>query len=255
MNEQQRDEFYIGYLPRAPRKTAGDVFRLCIFLSAILAVAAVLLIAGQNKFPLSVFEFQQYRQFEGVVNEKPYPSLFVQRPAETGILPAASSYLLVAPGKHGASAHIAGLDGKRVRLQGSLIYRDGATMIEIVPDTLRQIDSVETTKPTIEELGVATLVGEIVDSKCYLGVMNPGNTKPHRECAARCISGGVAPLFIVHTTDGQTLSLLLVSEKGEPVNKDVLDIVAEPVKISGKVIRQGDQLYLRANPANYHRER
>jgi hypothetical protein len=28
-----------------------------------------------------------------------------------------------------------------------------------------------------------TLTGEIVDSKCYLGVMNPGQGKVHRDCA------------------------------------------------------------------------
>jgi len=42
-------------------------------------------------------------------------------------------------------------------------------------------------------LGTQTLVGEIVDSKCFLGVMNPGQLTTHRACAIRCISGGVRP--------------------------------------------------------------
>ncbi len=253
MNELEREEFYIGYQPRAPREIARLSRRFCVLLFAFIAAAAILLVIGQKKFPLSVFEFGQYRQFEGVVNEKPYPALLVRRPGKTGNLPASSSYLLVAPGKHGAAANVAGFDGKRVRLQGSLIYRDGATMIEIVPNSLEQIDSVSTPRATPEDLGVVTLVGEIVDSKCYLGVMNPGNTKPHRECAARCISGGVPPLFIAHAADGQTISLLLVSDKGNPVNQDVLDLVAEPVKITGKMMRDGEQLLLLADPTTYRR--
>jgi hypothetical protein len=53
-----------------------------------------------------------------------------------------------------------------------------------------------------EDLGAFTLVGEIVDSKCYLGIMNPGETNPHRECAALCIRGGIPPLIIAHDADG-----------------------------------------------------
>jgi hypothetical protein len=53
-----------------------------------------------------------------------------------------------------------------------------------------------------EDLGAFTLVGEIVDSKCYLGIMNPGETNPHRECAALCIGGGIPPLIIAHDADG-----------------------------------------------------
>jgi hypothetical protein len=183
-----------------------------------------LVLVGQHKFPLSVFEFQQYRQFEGVAREKPYPALLVHRPGDTGKLPAVSQYLLVAPGKRGATAEVAGFDGQRVLLQGSLIYRDGVTMIEVVPHSLRPVVSVSgatgrqgAAAPT-EDLGAFTLVGEIVDSKCYLGVMNPGDTKPHRECAALCISGGVPPLLIAHDSDGRTVSLLLVSENNKPVN-------------------------------------
>ena len=48
-----------------------------------------------------------------------------------------------------------------------------------------------------ESLGKQTFVGEIVDSKCFLGVMNPGRLTPHRACAIRCISGGVPPVLLV----------------------------------------------------------
>jgi hypothetical protein len=46
---------------------------------------------------------------------------------------------------------------------------------------------------------------------------------------------------------------LLVSAEGKPVNKDVLDMVAEPVEITGDVERQGDLLVLRADPRSYRR--
>ncbi|HKX30286.1 MAG TPA: hypothetical protein VJ302_21530 [Blastocatellia bacterium] len=258
MKGSERDEFYIGYLPQAPRRLAIQVRRFCLALFAAAVLTAILLVIGQHRFPLSIFEFQQYRQFEGFIREQPYPTLLVPRPGEIGKLPAASSYLLVSPGKHGAENEAAGFDGKRVRLQGSLIYRDGISMIEIVPHSLKTTGetsgvSGERQADSSEDLGIFTLAGEIVDSKCYLGVMNPGHTKPHRECAARCISGGAPPLFIARDAEGRTVSLLLVSLDRQPVNREVLDVVAEPVEISGRVVREGDQLILQADPKTYRR--
>jgi len=40
---------------------------------------------------------------------------------------------------------------------------------------------------------------------------------------------------------------------GEPVNKQVLNLVAAPVEITGEVERQGELLLLRADPATYRR--
>ncbi len=102
-------------------------------------------------------------------------------------------------------------------------------------------------------LGKQTLVGEIVDSKCFLGVMNPGQLTPHRACAIRCISGGVPPVLLVRQQDGPAIYLLLVSVEGKPVNKQVLDLVAEPVEITGDVERQGELLILRADPTTYRK--
>lgn len=102
-------------------------------------------------------------------------------------------------------------------------------------------------------LGRQTLVGEVVDSKCYLGVMNPGQLTPHRACAIRCISGGKPPILLVRQTNGVALHFLLVSSDGRPVNKEVLNMVAEPVQITGEVVRQGQLLILRADLATYQR--
>ena len=103
------------------------------------------------------------------------------------------------------------------------------------------------------EVGGVTLRGEIVDAKCYWGVMKPGHTKPHRGCAARCIAGGVPAVLLVRGADGSARTLLLVTEEGETVNDQVGDLVAEPVEISGVLVRQGDLEILRADPADYRR--
>ena len=124
------------------------------------------------------------------------------------------------------------------------------TMVEALPDSIK---AAETNLPMLTgletiPLGRQTLTGEIVDSKCFLGVMNPGQLLPHRACAIRCISGGIPPVLLVRQTNGSAIYLLLVSADGKPVNKQVLNIVAEPVQITGEVERQDDLLILRADP-------
>jgi len=57
----------------------------------------------------------------------------------------------------------------------------------------------------------------------------------------------------VRQKDGPAIYLLLVSADGKPVNKQVLNLVAESVEITGDVERQGELLILRADPATYRR--
>ena len=83
--------------------------------------------------------------------------------------------------------------------------------------------------------------------------MNPGQFTPHRACAVRCISGGIPPILVVRSKEGLPLYFLLVSSDGHPLNKQILDMVAEPVEITGEVERQGELLVLRADPQTYRR--
>jgi len=60
-------------------------------------------------------------------------------------------------------------------------------------------------------------------------------------------------VLLVRQKDGPAIYLLLVSVEGKPVNKQVLDMVAEPLEITGEVERQGELLILRADPATYRK--
>ena len=94
------------------------------------------------------------------------------------------------------------------------------------------------------------MTGEIVDSKCYFGVMNPGNGKVHRDCAARCISGGIPPMFVAKDSSGVSKSLVLAGV----VNRQVMEYVAEPVKIGGRLVRSGRLLILETDVGSIRRE-
>jgi hypothetical protein len=256
MSSQEPEEFYVGYLPKAPGGIAGVTRRSVIGLIVITVIVALALIFGQHRFAASFFEFGTGREFEGELIETPFPQLMVRREGATNLALPFATYALVSVGKYGAAAETRGLGGQRVKLRGMLIHRDDTAMIEIIPGSISKAAAMSEgsfVHPALETLSTQTLAGEIVDSKCYLGVMNPGHTKPHRECASLCIRGGIPPLFVVKDAEGRYVNLWLLSETGEPVNQQVLDFVAEPIQITGQVKRSGDQLYLYANSSTFRR--
>jgi hypothetical protein len=238
------EDFYVGYLPKAPVSLGRWIARNTAALVVTGLAVGALLIFGQAPFADSKFEYGIYRDYSGVLEEWPYPILRT----------ASSSFLLVAPGKHGLSA-VAGLQGKTVHLRGSLIERGPDRMLEVLPESIHETTPGQSqTANELTELGSVRLRGEIVDSKCYLGVMNPGNGKVHRDCAVRCISGGAPPAFVASDAAGETRILLLVGSDGRALNKEILSFVAEPLEVSGKLVRSGSDLVLKAEPAEFRRE-
>ena len=250
----QPDEFYIGWEARATSGIGKTLRKAVVVVLALALIAPVVLAVSQRLIGASVFEWGNHKSFSGTLQTTPYPHLLVSRPGNADGLPRFSTYYLVAPWKFGLDQKaIAPFDGKSVTLKGTLIYRDNQTMIEVLPRSIQVTNIAVTALPRAIPLGERTLIGEIVDSKCFLGVMNPGQLTPHRACAIRCISGGVPPVLLVRQRDGPAIYLLLISSEGKPVNKHVLDKVAEPVEITGEVQRQGELLILRADPASYRR--
>ena len=251
------DVFYIGWEAKAAPGIGKTLRKVVIALLLLALLAPVVLAVSQRMIGASVFEWGNHKSFSGILQTTPYPHLLVLRPGNADGLPRYSTYYLVAPWKFGLDHEaVAPLDGKSVTLKGTLIYRSNQTMIETKLEWIQANDktpAAQLPRASKVALGKQTLTGEIVDSKCFLGVMNPGQLTPHRACAIRCISGGVPPVLLVRQKDGPAIYLLLVSAEGKPVNKQVLEMVAEPVEIAGEVERQGELLILRADPPTYRK--
>jgi hypothetical protein len=246
------DEFYIGWQEKAPARTGRTVRLTVAALLLVGLLSAVAVALSQRTIGRAVFEWGQVKEFSGVLKAEPVPHLLVAGLGTNSF----TTHYLVNPWKFGFDAALAKqFDGQRVRLRGTRIYRDNQMMIEVVPGSIVTDTnfSLALVPPARISLGRRTFVGEIVDSKCFLGVMNPGQLKPHRACAVRCISGGVPPVLLVRQTDGKARYLLLIAPDGQPVNQRVLGLVAEPVEITGEVERQGELLVLRADPKFYRR--
>ena len=236
------DDLYIGYetfmpssLAQRVRMAAGSLILLALGLSGVL-------VFSQARFAQATFEFLQTRTFEGRLVEYPYPALVVP---DSSALPL-TTYWLVGPGKHGASDLVKGRDGQMVRLSGSLIERDGDRMIEVPSrDALVTLDShaVIPLEP-LHSLGPIVVRGEIVDSKCHLGVMKPGEGATHRDCAVRCLLGRITPMFAPARNEAWIGRLALVNPDGRPMNESLDRLVARPVEIHGDLLSRGPLRFL-----------
>lgn len=245
------EEFYVGYLDQAPPRTLGFVRRV-VTLAVLAALGVVVVVASEQRaFSGSQFEFGTVREFEGVVGEGPLPTLYVPRPGVTGEHATHSSYALTVFGKKGAGERVAEFAGRKVRLHGTLIHLEEQTMLELSGDPIEDLGPAEVSLPLVVDQGAATLRGEIVDSKCYLGVMKPALGKAHRACAIRCISGGVPPLFVARDERGEVRHLYLLGRDGRALNMEILDLVALPVEVHGELRTEGERWFLHADPADF----
>jgi hypothetical protein len=246
------EDFYVGYLEPKPGTTLR-LKRLGAILVVLAAVVATALAIATGPFDRATYEYGTEREWQGRLEAAPYPVLITMtRAVADSPLGVYERFPLVAEGKHGAETLIAGLDGATVRLKGRRIVRQGTTMLEVVPGTIAKFEQsppeYDQKAPSvqIEDLGIKTFSGEIVDSKCFLGVMNPGRLEVHRACAIRCIAGGVPPMLYVPEHEGHESHLLLVDADGRPMNDRVLDMVGVPVTVEGRLERRDDLYYLYA---------
>lgn len=248
------DDFYIGWEDKAPPSYSRTIRRFVTATLAFALLAGLAVAASQRLIGVAFFEWGNVKEFAGTLRVDPSPHLIVRVDTTNGVVRVIAAPL-VAPFKFGVKREdVAALDGKSVILRATRIHRDGQLMLEVEPKSLKLAgsDGVDV-KVEAVSLGLQTFRGEIVDGKCWMGVMNPGVLAPHRACAARCISGGIPPMLLVRREGAPPLNLLLVSPDDKPVNNAVLDLVAEPLEVTGEIVRHGELLTLRADPATFRR--
>lgn len=249
-------EFYVAYRPM-PRGLVRFVWRLAPALLTACGLLAWALARSQIDPGDGVWDDTVARAFVGRVEAMPYPHLrrltgHPDRPCET--------LLLVEIGKFGGGQRARALDGRVARVSGWVLERDGRRMLEMEPgDALTAVDSLAAGQAAaldvvnVAFLGGVTLRGEIIDSKCYLGAMKPGEGKTHKQCATLCIQGGIPPMFVTLDAAGRRAYYLLVDPQGAPLDDRILPYVADPVEITGEWERRDDLHLLRIDPRRIRR--
>jgi hypothetical protein len=193
------------------------------------------------------------REWRGIASAQPYAML---RTHDLGGGPRTA--LLSCLGKCGVAARIGALAGAPVVVKGSLIQRGLHSMIAVdeAGDWIRLDDTTQPDAtlafPAAELLGEVTLAGEILDSKCWFGAMRPSTGKVHKACASLCIRGGIPPAFFARGPGAQE-ALMIMQTTGRAYGPELLPLVGDPVRLTGRIFRQGDLLLLDAPRAAIQR--
>jgi len=256
------NEFYIGWMDAAPKVFAAFVKKYVFFLMPVVIILGILLAISQKKFGTGNFEFGTITEVKGVYFNMPVPNIKVPDGKDIWGNTSYITIPLVGYGKHGADGIIKDvekdkntvLDGKQVSLKGTLLYNDGKIIMQVDGSDKPVSIIAENNPPAIniaaKELGNITVAGEIIDPKCYFGVMKPGEGKVHKDCAIRCILGGISPMVHVVNNKGASNYYLIVGPNGEKMNTAVQDYVAEPVEIRARAVQYNDWVVLYVNGNN-----
>jgi len=250
------NDFYIGWMSKSPRSFSNFIKKYLAALIILVVVLGLTLALLQKKFATGTFEFGKLTRIKGVYLNNPVPAIKVVNGKNIWGQISYITIPLVGYGKHGADGIISDiekeksvvLNKKLVTLIGTLLYNDGKTILQVdkndnpvagVGDT-----AAKEVLPQLEDLGTRKVKGEIIDPKCYFGVMKPGEGKPHRDCAIRCILGGIPPVFHVQEKNGENNYYLIVGPHGEKMNEAVHDYVAEPIEISARLVKYDDWIVM-----------
>ena len=236
------DDFYIGYEPGMPDGLSRVMRATAVALVMLSLVTAGVLVWAQERSSPGTFHYGELRSFSGRIVEHPLPGLAVARESGQPVW-----HWLVGPGKHGAARLVAGLDGRHVRLSGTLIERGDDRMIEVVPDSITDVSAERTPGPPIENLGAAMFDGEIVDSKCYLGVMKPGQGPTHRDCAVRCLLGQVPAMLVVREAR-RVRRIALIPSDSVWFQRMLPALAGRPIRLYGTLMVRGEQWFLSLSP-------
>jgi len=216
--------FYVGYLP-LPRQLRGFLIGLAGFLLVADIAIAWAALQAQPAHPSGAWGQEGEVAYRGVFQIRPYPLL---RQADRTIL-------LVGVDKHGAPPGLDALDGMLVEAKGYPIVRGDLTVLQLdsVP---AHVDGAAPVLAQPDPPREARLAGELVDTKCYAGAMNPGEGKVHKDCGALCLLGGIPPLFVVRGAGPDPAWYIVADPQGGPFGKDSASSIGDSLELSGRIV-------------------
>lgn len=263
---RDKKDFYVGYLPKAPKRIARSAIMATVFFFLLLAASAYMVVSHQRTVNNGTYEFGELTEIEGLLYMTPQPFIKVIEGKDLKGNPVFKNILLINFGKFGATESLEKIQSKVkvkfnsvfVKLRGTLIYHNGVTLMELTENedayiSFRPLVDRYLYAKKIEDLGTQTLVGEIIDPKCYFGSMKPGEAKPHKSCAALCIAGGIPPMFVSTNEQGLADYYLLMGENGQTINQEVLPYVADITSMTGRVETLDEWKVLYINPEEINR--
>jgi nitrite reductase/ring-hydroxylating ferredoxin subunit len=243
MNDRVPEPFYIGWQPSADKIFSRFAKKVSFIAAGMLLLFCCIIAFNQQHIAPSQFIEAGKKEYSGQLILQPFPALRTVVKKDIYGNPVVKTYPLINAWKCGADSLLKKIAGSPtavvdVTLKGDILTRDSVEEIVLnygaasirVTNQASALDKLKITggKDTV-------LSGEIIDPKCYFGAMNPGEGKPHRSCAIRCIEGGIMPMITWKGSDGKMNYAVLLGENGQSLNTLIAYAVAEPVRLTGKL--------------------
>ena len=192
LSRRASDDFFVGYLDAAaagalPRDGCG------VLLSSS---ACRVLYKSCRARGVGRLGHAGEVAYDGVLVARPYPVVLVPATGHEAGARGAVGFRRVRPARRPALLRsTAGRDRHRLSA-----LRDGLVVLPAICAP-RRAPGRRTPRSSADRAGARrrTLTGEIVDSKCYLGAMNPG--AGGAACAGLCLIGGI-PAFVTRDRAG-----------------------------------------------------
>ena len=227
-----QEEFFIGWASDVPSSLSQFLKKAVISISFVAVLIAIALPNLSEELKDSEFTFGDIQEYEGILHLQPTPRITI----------GDEDHLLIDFGKFSALKSIrkyeqmnnVQLDNSHVKIKGTALSYNGRNLLELsnqVESIIEHEDASSNVSHEKTALGQISLKGEILDAKCFFGVMNPGDGPVHKFCAALCIEGGI-PAVIYDESNEEYY--IVKGENGIDINQQLVPLAGEIVKLSGE---------------------
>ena len=232
------DDFYVGYgsMPKKDRR-----FLLKAVPAGLLGVAGAGAFIGTRAASSGGGRWETGTPvtLTGRIGFHPYPVLWVN-----GV-----GHVIAGIGKIHADPYIKPFEGQAVSVHGVKIVRNDCFMLGVADGDIQAISETVAPIPQTQTVKEMSLIGEILDAQCFMGIMNPGYGRTHRACATLCIRGG-QPVFFSMGLDSAGsgggakgcagIGYVLANANGEKINDEILDHISVPLTLTARHERIGN---------------
>ncbi len=131
------NDFFIGWKGEVPSENKKPIRRFTWVLILLALLLCCVVVVFQKPFTNHIFELGNITTISGIYLDEPFPMLLADTELPEGT--NSSEVLLVGYGKNGAEGIMdeiqknenMDLSGRKVELQGTMIYGDGKTLMEL----------------------------------------------------------------------------------------------------------------------------
>src|SRR5262249_39366933 len=143
-------------------------------------------------------------------------------------------------------------------VRGTILQREGVSLLELSEPPRESPNGGSQPKAVPSPLAPSPKInvrGEIIDPKCFAGAMKPGDSKPHKGCAALCLRGGIPPMFTRINESGHREFYLITDENARRAEGPLLDAlvarVGQQIELHGVADQLKDVTLLRVDASQF----